>query len=36
MSFVQTSGSVPLFWEQKFIKTSYVVQLTRSAEGKPN
>ena len=36
MSFVQTSGSVPLFWEQKFVKTSYQVSLTRSADGKKN
>ena len=32
LSFVQTRGSVPLYWEQKFVKTSYQVTLSRSTE----
>jgi endonuclease/exonuclease/phosphatase family metal-dependent hydrolase len=32
LSYVQVRGSVPLFWEQKFVTTSYQVSLTRGVD----
>ncbi len=32
LSHVQVRGSVPLFWEQKFVTTSYQVSLTRGVD----